>query len=266
MQLLEPSVLGVLQGLTEFLPISSSGHLILVPRAMGWVYHGRAFDVALHLGTFLALVIYFWRDLLRFGRSLLPGAGGEAATDRRVFVFLLVSTIPGILVGLKFDNLIEEKFSGTGTIALFFLAFGLLLAFAEYISRKKREFADISFLDACLIGIAQALALFPGVSRSGITMTTGLFLGLTRESAARFSFLMSIPIIGGAGVYEGAKLATHGGVGGEWPAFLVGFAASALSGYFCIKYLLRFLQNGKLYVFSVYRIIVAVAVLLFLRT
>ncbi len=272
MNYLQAIVLGIVQGLTEFIPISSSAHLVIIPWAFNWndpALESLTFDVALHLGTLVALVAFFrndWVRLIKAGiTSVVERRVGEDI-DRKLAWFLVIGTIPGGVVGLLFEHKIEEWFHpAEGPIqpgsmvwmGVIVAALGTLLFLAERFARHVRTMERLSLKDAILIGCSQALAIFPGVSRSGSTITAGLAIGLERETAARFSFLLSAPIIAGAGlkslwnIYKGI----HSGAiaGPELALFPIGFLAAAVSGYFCIKYLLRFLQNHSTNVFVYYR-------------
>jgi len=257
-------VLGVVQGVTEFLPISSSGHLILVPWIFGWpIYHDEAlnktFDVALHFGTFIGVALYFRADIARLVRGWLRSiAQRSLAGDpyRQLSWLILISTIPGAAAGMRFESIIEHKLGAPLLIASLLVAVGLVMALAEVVSKRRRALKDVGWWDAIVIGVGQAFALAPGTSRSGITMSIGLFGNLTRETAARYSFLISIPIIGGAAAVKGLHLVRHGlPPGMAWP-FVVGVLSAAVSGYIAIKYLLAYLQRGTLYPFVAYRIVV----------
>ncbi|MBN3033842.1 MAG: undecaprenyl-diphosphate phosphatase [Candidatus Saganbacteria bacterium] len=244
MTILQSVVLGVVQGIAEFLPISSSAHLVFIPWLLGWPEHTLTFDVALHLGTLVSLLAFFWREWWGIIRGKLVW-------------LLLLGSVPGALAGVLGEKYFEETFRGPVTIAVFLISLGLLLWAAEVFSRRRRELASVGWLDAGAIGLAQALALMPGVSRAGITMTAGLFLGLKRETAAKFSFLLSAPIILGAGLYKSYGLFKHGGLpADERMPFLAGLLTAALVGFFAIKYLLRYLQKNTFYLFIWYRLLV----------
>ncbi len=270
--LLHAAILGIIQGLTEFLPVSSSGHLILARDLFGWhmlsnPHLNKVFDVALHAGTFVSLVIYFREDLVRLARafavSLVRGIGGDV--DRRLAWLMVIGTIPGALVGVFLENLVENVLGAPKLIAVQLIVFAFVLYAADRLSRRTRPLDQVSWLDGILVGAAQALALAPGVSRSGITITMGLALGLKREAAARFSFLLSIPIIGGAALYAFAGVFLHhtGLPAGSEGMFAVGALTSAVSGYLCIKYFLNYLRTRSLNVFVVYRIAFGAALLAF---
>jgi undecaprenyl-diphosphatase len=267
-------VLGVVQGLTEFMPISSSAHLIIVPWVLGWRDPGLAFDVALHLGTLLAILTYFWRDWLDIIKGFLASLATRSlgrALNRRLAWLLIVGCIPGAVVGVLGDQFIESLFhspneahraSAMLTIAVLLAMLGALLWLAERFARHRRTLSQISFGDAIVIGLAQALALLPGVSRSGSTITAGLAVGLRREVAARFSFLLAAPIIAGAGLKKAYDVLQTGFPAAERLPFLVGFLAAAVVGYLCIAFLLRYLQRNSVNVFVYYRWLLAVGIVL----
>jgi undecaprenyl-diphosphatase len=278
--ILKAILLGVVQGLTEFIPISSSAHLVIIPWLFEWddpALESLTFDVALHLGTLVALLAFFARDWVRIIRggilSVVERKIGEDV-DRRMAWFLVIATVPGALVGLLFEKKIENWFhpaegpiqSGSMiAMAVLIALLGALLFLAERLAAHRRKMNQMTTKDTVLIGLAQALAIFPGVSRSGSTITAGLALGLERETAARFSFLLSAPIIAGAGakslykIYEGMKSGLISG--SDFNLFIIGFVTAAISGYVCIKYLLRFLQNHPANVFVYYRWALAIVVL-----
>lgn len=259
MNLLYAILLGVLQGATEFLPVSSSGHLILAEHFLGFSEGGLAFDVALHLGTLAAILVYFRSDFLLMAAALLPGRGSDAegALHRRLFFFLALATVPGALFGLVLEKSAETLFRSPILVATTMAGVGLLLLWAERAGRRSRDIRSLTLTDALLIGLSQALAVVPGVSRSGITMTTGLFLGLNREAAARFSFLLSAPIIFGAGLHSLPKIIRQGTDGGEGGLYLAGFLAAALSGYAVIAWLLKFVRTRSFDIFAYYRLALA---------
>jgi undecaprenyl-diphosphatase len=247
-------VLGAIQGLTEFLPVSSSAHLILVRWLFGWQDQGLAFDVALHLGTLLALLVFYWRQWLNMGLSLAVGN----RLPRRLLFLLIVASVPGAIIGVLLEKQAETIFrSHPVLIAATMATLGLFLWVADWYGSKKRTIDDLTFLDALLIGLSQALAIIPGVSRSGATITTARILGIDRADAANFSFLMATPIIAGAGMLEAHKL-FHTGVADQlgW-----GFAASTIFGFLAIVGLLRFLRTHSYRPFAIYRIVLAVIVI-----
>ena len=263
---LEAIILGIVQGLTEFLPISSSAHLILFPWFFGWkgtLVDSHTFDVALHAGTAVAVLGYFWKDWLRltgaFFRSLKERNKDDL--DQRMVWYLILACVPAGVVGVSFEKIIEENVRNPLLIAVMLAVFGWLMIYAEKKGRQEIAFGNMTLKSALAIGVAQVLALIPGVSRSGVTISAGLLLGLDRSSAARFSFLLSTPVIVGAAVLKLRHL-FHGDVPhNEWVAILIGIAFSALVGYVCIKYLLHYLTRHTLNVFGWYRIALTAVVL-----
>jgi undecaprenyl-diphosphatase len=263
-------VLGIVQGLTEFAPISSSGHLILVPWLFEWSILtdeslNKTFDVALHMGTFVGAVAYFWRDIAKYLAAWIRSIRRTsiASVDERLAWFLVIGTIPGALVGAFFEDVIEQKLGEPWLIAVMLAVFGVVLYVVDRRARATREARDLRLGDAVLIGLAQAAALQPGVSRSGVTITAARARGLTRETAARFSFLLSIPIIGGAGAYSGVKLLTGAerippGFAGP---FVWGTVASAVSGFLVIWGLLSYLRRRDFAPFVLYRLAASAFVL-----
>lgn len=252
-------VLGALQGFTEVLPISSSAHLILVPWLLKWPESGLTFDVALHLGTFIALTIYFRRDIIELIFNTFDAIRTRSLdTPAKRLPFLIVATtIPAALVGKLFEQQVEEKFRANPLlIASFLIIFGLILGSVDMLGRKRRALDEITTSNALLVGLLQCLALIPGVSRSGITITGGLLLGFTRESAARFSFLISLPIVAGAALLKTVHIFKHGIPAGEGLPMLAGISASAITGYISVAFLLRFVQKRSLAPFVWYRVII----------
>jgi undecaprenyl-diphosphatase len=269
--LFQAIVIGVVQGLTEFLPVSSSAHLIVVPRLLGWndpFLNSAAFDVMLHLGTLVALLVYFGRDLLRllvaWLRSIAERTLGDDP-DRRLAWLLAVSVVPAALLGAAFEGFFDTAFrQRLGPVALLLLAGAALLWLAERHGRRDRDLEGLRLSDAIAIGVAQALALFPGMSRSGITIAAGLFLGLQREAAARFAFLMGVPVIAGAGLWKARQLV--GGGAGEFDSTVLaaGMVAAALSGLVAIWFLLAYLRRRDTTPFIAYRVAFAVVIFAFL--
>ncbi len=255
MDLIQITVLALVQGLTEFLPISSSAHLILVPVLTHWQDQGLAFDVAVHVGTLLAVVGYFRHEL---GRMIVAWFDSlrrrRLSPDGRLAWGVLLGTIPAGLAGLAFKDFIETSLRSPLVIATTTVVFGLLLGVADRWGRRRRGEYDMAWRDVLLIGAAQALALVPGTSRSGITMTAGLFLGLTREAAARFSFLLSIPIIALAGGLLTLDLVAAAEPV-DWAALGLGVALSALAAYTCIYLFLKLLERMGMLPFVVYRLL-----------
>jgi undecaprenyl-diphosphatase len=263
MPIYQAVILGLLQGLTEFLPISSSGHLILVPWLLGWKDPGLTFDVALHLGTLLALIVYFWRDLLTYImaalRSLQQRSIKEA--DTKIAWLLVVATIPGAIIGALGDNWFEEHVRQPLFIICLLIAFAGVMYVADRYGRNKGQMDQLTWWDSALIGLSQALALFPGVSRSGATISAGLWRGLTREAAARFSFLLAVPITAGAVVFKLLHLMSNGVPANDQGAFICGILVSAVTGFFAIRWMLDFVRRQPLTVFIWYRVIVGVLLL-----
>jgi undecaprenyl-diphosphatase len=270
LELLQAILLGVVQGLTEFLPVSSSGHLLLGQHFLGLDKErfGLPFDVALHLGTLIAVVAFFWRDLLRmagaFVRSLSPGGRNLADPDQRLAYLILASTVPAALIGFFLEDFFETAVRSPWVVVFNLVLVGVLFIVGEAVGAKRRRADKLRFWEAVGIGVAQAAALVPGVSRSGATITLGLFLGLRREEAARFSFLMSVPIIAGAGSLQLAEVAAEGMDRSQAVMFAAGFFSSAVVGYLAIRFFLRFVVHHSLRAFSYYRFGLAavVAVLL----
>jgi undecaprenyl-diphosphatase len=266
---LQALILGIVQGLTEFLPVSSSGHLIVVPFLAGWddaFITSLAFSVMLHLGTLVALLIYFradWRRLIPAGLTALRERSLADDPDRRLAWLLVAATIPAAIVGLVFNDLIEGSFRQVGLVAFTLVLGGMLLFVADRFGAKSRGVEDVTFPIAIGIGIAQAVALIPGISRSGISITAGRLVGMDRESAARFAFLMATPITAGAGLFEVYKLVTgEGGIQVSIAPLVVGMVASLLSGLVAIHFMLGFLRRQSLDVFVLYRFVLAAIVLI----
>ena len=259
-------MIGLIQGLTEFIPVSSSAHLIFVPRIAGWndpFINSNAFDVMLHMGTLVALLIYFWGDLVALLLAWLASIRDRSLAgdpQRRLAWLLVITVIPGALLGALgesfFDTFFRER---TLLFIAALLAIGAtLLLLAERMRSRRRTMSDLEPVDAAVIGGAQALALFPGISRSGITIAAGLFLGLEREAAARFSFLMATPIVAGAGIWKARELFGGGLVAADVLPLVVGFAAAALAGLAAIAFLLAYLRRRSTALFIGYRYIVAI--------
>ena len=247
-------VLGAVQGLAEFLPISSSAHLILVPWLLRWNDPGLVFDVALHLGTLVALLIYYWRDWLLMGASLFNGD-----RERRHMLFMLiVASIPGAIIGVLFEKQAESTFRSPPVIALALALLGVALWFSDRSAPQTRRINEVSFSDALVIGFSQAFAIIPGVSRSGSTITAARLLRLERADAANFSFLMATPIIAGAGLFEGRHL-IHEGVTSD---VVAGFVTAAIFGLIAIVGLIRFVRTRTYEPFAWYRVMLAVFVIM----
>lgn len=271
MALYQAIVLAVVQGLTEFLPVSSTAHLVLFPWLAGWPEPGLAFDVALHVGTLVAVVLYFlrdWVELILLGLGIQKPRGPEdevSVWKRRLFWLLVVGSIPAGILGLLFERVVEEKLREPYPIAIALIGVALLMWWAESWRQHNRQMPEVNLADSLVVGTAQALALFPGVSRSGITITAGIWRRMTRETAARFSFLLSTPVIAGAALHEVPKLfKAHktGGLDIPLSTVAISVVVSAIVGYAVIAFFLRYLQTRTLKVFIVYRILLGIVVLL----
>lgn len=271
-------ILGLLQGLTEFVPISSSAHLVLVPWLFGWPAFGLFFDTMLHWGTLLAVLVYFRKDWVAIVRGFVSslavrgpwttGAGGRLAQPAsRLAWGLILGSLPAAVAAFLFEDFFESLFSTPRAVAAFLLVTALILYLSERLGRRARSLETLNVPDALAIGLAQAAAIAPGISRSGTTIAAGLGRGLTREAAARFSFLLSTPVILGAGLLQGLDVATTAEVAPPLAVLLTGFAAAAVAGYLCIRFLLSYLRRGSLNVFAVYCAVAGSAALLltFLR-
>jgi undecaprenyl-diphosphatase len=254
-------ILALVQGITEFLPISSSAHLILVPHLLGWADQGLAFDVAVHVGTLSAVVFYFRAEIARMTVAWLQSCAGRGVSgDARLAWLVVLGSVPVALAGLLFHSSIEGELRSPLVIAVTTIGFGLLLWLADRLGRRVRDTGSLGVRDVVLIGFAQALALIPGTSRSGITMTAALALGLTRTDAARFSFLLSIPAILMAGGYEAWKLLNDTGPV-QWGVILLGTALAAVSAWLCIHFFLRLIERIGMWPFVVYRLLLGVVLL-----
>jgi undecaprenyl-diphosphatase len=265
---LQALVMGIVQGLTEFLPVSSSGHLVILPFLFGWndaFLTSLAFSVMLHMGTLVALLVYFrddWARLIPAGLAALRDRSFRSDPDRRLAGLLAAATIPAALAGVLFNDLIETQFRQVGLVALTLVIGGVILFAADRVGRRSRAIADITFPVAVGIGAAQAIALIPGISRSGISISPGRLAGLDREAAARFAFLLATPITAGAGLFEVRKLLTgEAGVQVEVAPLVVGTVAALLSGLAAIHFMLRYLRTRSLDVFVLYRFVLAAIVL-----
>ena len=266
--------LGLVQGATELLPISSSGHLILVPWAAEWTYlqqddeFNQTFDVALHLGTLVAVVGYFWRDLAQYVAAWFGSVSRRSAqtVEERIAWFLFVATIPAVLIGAAGESFIVDRLGEPWQIAILLAVFGVVLWIADR-RPTSRHMEDLTIRDALIIGTAQAAALAPGVSRSGITISAGRFLGLDRDTAARVSFLLLVPITLGAVLFKGVTDVLLGDLPDGWKGpFAVGVLAAAASGYVAIVFLLGFVRRHTYTPFVVYRLIAAAVVLLLIAS
>jgi undecaprenyl-diphosphatase len=276
MDIFQSIILGITQGLGEFLPISSTAHLILAPYFFGWQDPGLSFDVALHVGTLIAVMAFFWRDWVDIFKSAVNGifhtnyklkttclAGRQANYEPKLLWLLIIASVPGAIFGFLFDDYAEYVFRNPLLIAFTLSVVGLILYLVDKYAKHKKDINHISIKDAIWIGLSQAIAIIPGVSRSGATMTTGLALGLSRDQAARFSFLLSTPIIFGAAILKVPHLLQAG----ITLPIILGIIAAAVSGYLAIKYMLRFIQKVGYAPFFWYRLALAaiIVIVYFLR-
>jgi undecaprenyl-diphosphatase len=262
--LLQALLLGILQGLTEFLPISSSAHLILIPWFFHWdnpLLDSLTFDVALHVGTLLAILWYFWRDWIDLLRGFFRILARQkiAHFQERLVGYIILATIPAGVVGILLEKTVETTFRNPALISLPLVGISLLMIFAECRARSQKSLQNLNLKDAMMIGVAQTLALLPGVSRSGITITAGLFQGYRREAATRFSFLLSTPAIAGAAFLHFRHLPLLQGT--DWLLFALGIFSSAVVGYLAIAFLMRYLREHTLHLFAGYRLALAAAVI-----
>lgn len=267
MDVLRAIVMGAVQGLSEFLPVSSSGHLIVAREMFHWHFleDDLTFDVALHLGTTVAVLAYFWREWLEMLRALLPRrkeasvpANPGSVYDARFLALMVVGSLPAAIVGLPLEHWVEDKVRSPEIVGVMLAVFAVVLLLAERLGRKARRIATAGWGDAVVIGCAQAIALVPGVSRSGVTITTALARGFRREDAARFSFLLATPVIVGAGLLKMAQAVHEGIPSGDVPVLLVGAATAAVTGWASIGYLLRLVQTQSYAPFVVYRVLAGV--------
>lgn len=267
MNIWQAIILGIVQGATEFLPISSSGHLVLVPALLGWEFGQQeafVFDVWVQMGTLLAVIVYFWGDLWSITRITLTSVwhpGRWSKPEVRLGVYLLVATIPAVVIGLFFKDWIEAAFSNPQMTALFLLLTAGLLMFGEWRGKRQRDIDDLHWPDALIIGLFQALALLPGVSRSGATITGGLTRNMERGAAARFSFLMSVPVMIGASILTWFDVVDSPLLAEMWPQILAGMTIAALVGFAAIHWLLKFLATRPISWFAGYLVVLSLLVL-----
>ena len=258
MTYLQSIVLGIIQGASEFLPISSSGHLVLAPYLFGWnisIQEAFVFDVLVQVATLAAVIIYYWKDLIDILKSMILGIKTKNYFKdplSRLGWLLLLATIPAGVTAILFKDTFEKAFSNPKAASIFLLCTSALLIFGEFLGSKIRSLTSISWLDAIWIGIFQVFALFPGISRSGSTITGGLIRGFDRPSAARFSFLMAIPVMTAAGALALYDLASAPELIGQFPVYLAGFITAALVGYFAIRWFISYLSQRSLYIFACY--------------
>ena len=260
-------VMGLVQGLTEFIPVSSSGHLVLVPWLFGWkdpFINSVAFSVVLHMGTLVALLAFFWTDwltLIPAGLAAIRDRSIKGDPNRKMALLLLVATIPAGIAGPIFESKFEDLVREPARIALMLCVGAAILWLADRWGSKLRDETSLSFRESLALGLAQVIALVPGISRSGISISAGLFMGLNREAAARFSFLMATPVVGGAGIWEARKFLTHeAGPNPEINVIVIGFCAALISGFVAIRFMLEFLKRQPLTAFVLYRVVAAAAV------
>lgn len=262
MDFLQILALAIVQGLTEFLPISSSGHLILAPHLFGFADQGLSLDVAVHLGSLVAVVAYFRHDIVSILHgwtvSLLPN--GQQSSESRLGWAVIVGVIPVVVAGLLLKSIVENELRSAAVIATTTILFGLLLGWVDRGARRQRETSDIGLRDALLIGLAQVLALVPGTSRSGITITAGLMLGLTREASSRFSFLLAIPTILGSSLLVGMDLLKNEQTA-DWGGLGLGVLLSAVAAYLCITLFLRFIEKIGMWPFVIYRLLLGLVII-----
>ena len=254
MNIIQAILLGIVQGVTEFIPVSSSGHLVLVPWLLGWKSPGLVFDTIVHWGTLVAVLVYFWREwwalITAWVRGLVRWDWREP--QARLMWLLIVGSIPAAVLGYLFNDFFESLFGKPVWVSVFLLVTAGLLALGEWLGKRTRDLGSLRWPDALLIGLGQAAAIVPGLSRSGATMSVGLLRGLERPAAARFSFLLAAPVILGAGLFQLLDLFSVPNPMAQVPALAVGFVTAAISGYLCIWGLLRYLERGRLYIFSLY--------------
>jgi undecaprenyl-diphosphatase len=263
MTIFQAIILGAVQGVTEFLPVSSTAHLILVPWALGWPDPGLSFDVALHLGTLVALLIYFRAEWLELAASAIGILQGRTKTaDARMVMLIIAATIPGGIAGALFEHKVEDALRAPVVVATMLIGMALVLVNAELVGHRKKSLDEISWPDAMTVGISQAFAIIPGVSRSGITITAGLFRGFKRDTAAKFSFFLSTPIIAGAVAKKTLDIVKGGAGLEQLTPFMAGIIVSGIVGYLSIAFMMRYLQTHTTFLFVYYRIALGVVVLL----
>lgn len=263
MTFIQQLLIAVIQGVTEFLPISSSGHLILIPKLTALPDQGPLIDVAVHIGSLLAIIIYFWRDVRGLAQGGFATVGiGKAPEQRNLFLWLVIGTIPAVVVGflLKSNDMLES-FRSTHLVAVNLIVYGVLLGIADRFGKEERSYEDMTLRDAIIVGCAQALALVPGTSRSGITMTAARFLGYKRIEAARFSFLLSIPAVAGAGTLAALELA-DATAQMQMDALITGGLTFA-AAFATMAFLMNFLRKATMLVFVAYRVLLGVILLAF---
>jgi undecaprenyl-diphosphatase len=264
MTALEALVLGIIQGVTEFLPISSSGHLVLVPWLFGWSEPGLAYSAFLHWGTLLAVLAFFRHDLYRIILAWITSLRDRSFDnpEGRIAWWIIIATIPAGVIGLVFQDFFKTLFSSPRIVACFLLFTALILTISERLGGQRKSADELPWYDALIVGLAQAAAITPGISRSGATIGAGLLRGVTRASATRFSLLLMVPAIFGAGILSSFDLAKEGLLGNEWVVLLTGFISAAISGYLAIRWMVAYLTRHPLTVFAIYCAVVGVSGLL----
>ncbi|OGO30922.1 MAG: undecaprenyl-diphosphatase UppP [Chloroflexi bacterium RBG_16_54_11] len=269
MTLLQSIILGIIQGFTEFLPISSSAHLVITPYLLGWkipAQEGFIFDVLVQLGTLLAVILYFRKDLYAIISAVIDGLVHRkpfSTPMARLGWMLVLGTIPAVIAGLLFKDTVERAFGSPVAVAFLLPGTAAFLVIAEVVGKRTRQLESMAWLDALIVGLFQAVALLPGISRSGATITGGMLRDVDRPSAARFSFLLSIPAMIGAGALAALDLVRAPSFANQVPTLAVGFITAALIGYLSIRWLLSYLVKRPLYIFSIYCVCLSVVVLLF---
>lgn len=261
MDLFQAFILGLVQGATEYIPVSSSAHLVLVPWFLGWPDASFEFEVLVQWGTLVGLFIFFWEDIWAVTKAVVQGLrqGKPLATfEAKLGWLVVVATLPAVVLGLLFKDYFEAAFASPMLAGAFLILTAILLVVAERFGARVRELEELTWLDAVIVGLWQAAAILPGISRSGSTIGGAVLRNFTRPAAARFSFLMSIPALLGAGVVALNDLLDSGGLAEQLPAISVGFIAAAISGYLCIRWLLGYLQRHSLYAFATYCVIVSI--------
>ncbi len=268
MTIIQSIILGIIQGLTEFLPISSSAHLVITPYLLGWEIPAQAgfiFDVLVQLGTLLAVIVYFRKDLYHIIRAVIEGIIRRRPLDEpdaRLGWLIVLATIPAIVAGLLFKGWVERAFASPLAAGLFLVGTALLLVIAEWLGKRKRKIDSINWLDALIVGVFQAISLLPGISRSGATISGGMLRNLERQSAARFSFLLSIPAMIGAGTVAVADLLHTPLANSQIPTILIGFVIAAMVGYLAIQWLLSFISKRPLFLFAAYCLLASLFVVI----
>jgi undecaprenyl-diphosphatase len=268
MTYIQAIILGIVQGLTEYLPVSSSAHLVIVPFFLGWTFpedQAFAFDVLCQLGTLAAVIIYFWKDLIEIIVAFFKGIAARKpfeTPESRMGWLLILATIPAGLAGISIKKYVEAAFASPVATGALLFGTAILLLVAELVGKKDRKLTGINWLDALLVGIGQAVAIFPGISRSGATISVGMMRGFNRKDAAKFSFLLSIPIMLAAGLYSALDLRHIAGLMSFLPVVLVGTVIAAIVGYLSIKWLLSYVTHRPLTDFAIYCAVVGALVLI----